>query len=124
MVTGRSGPVAADVVGSHPLLGQLSGRSGSKVTMTVYGAYGTLAQGSTGLLEVRGVEPLRYMSQREHALEPRQGWTFVPLNVAQLDKGRIVSCSFAVSRLPRELDLATDGKFTVNALQWAAGREI
>jgi hypothetical protein len=42
--------------------------------------------------------------------------------VAQLGKGRLVSCSFPAERVPAELNKATRGLFMIRAVRWAAGR--
>jgi RNA polymerase sigma factor (sigma-70 family) len=122
MVTGKSGELTVEVTAAHPLLGAL-GRPGTKLAMTIYGGYGTLEKGSTALIELRDIKTLHHLYDHT-TVELKPGWSFVPLGIMQLDKGRIVSCNFPVSSLPRELDRATNGKFTVNALKWAAHREL
>jgi hypothetical protein len=57
--------------------------------------------------------------------EAPQEWPFYPLYVSSLGKGRIVVCSMAgMTETPRELLDATDGKFVVRAITWAAGRRL
>ena len=78
MIMGRSADVTAEVVAAHPLLGRLSGQSGSKVAMTVYGGYGTFAAQSTGLLEIRNLDPLRHIPDKDDPINPKEGWSFFP----------------------------------------------
>ena len=50
-------------------------------------------------------------------------WTFYPLYVGELGKGRIVGCQFpAWSPMPPALMTATDSQFNIRAVQWLAHR--
>jgi len=85
---------------------------------------GGVTHGDTPLIQVRDIDLLRHIHAKADLIKSQPGWSFDPLSVATLDKGRIVSCNFSVAKTPQELDLATQGRFTVNALQWAAGRNV
>jgi hypothetical protein len=123
MVTINGNESTVEVAASHSLLGRLSGRAGAKITTTFYGGYGTLLPGPTVLLGVHDMAPVRHLTKKT-PVERHDDWVLAPMSIFALDQGRVVSCNFAVARLPRELDLATDGKFTVNALKWAAKRPV
>jgi RNA polymerase sigma factor (sigma-70 family) len=108
---------AGKVVAGHPLLGSL--KAGRMLKLGSNGAYGKLAVGGIGLIEMAGgnVNPIGDNARQ------RDDFIFYPVYVSQLGKGKIVGCSFSGSQpAPADLNAAAGGKFTVRCVKWLAGR--
>ena len=118
-----AGPSEALVVGSHPLLGTLSGQLDAPVFVQTYSGYGDLLEGMTPLLKLKSIEKAVYNGDRSPVKE-HPGYAIYPLVVGQLGKGRLVSASFPAERVPDELKKATKGLFMIHAVRWAAGRNL
>ena len=116
-------PALADVTATHPLLGDLSGRTTDAIRIRTYGGYGLIAAGATPLLVLRDTSGVVYNSGRK-PVTPIPGYSVCPLAVGQLGQGRIVSCSFTANNMPPELDQATGGRFMPRAIRWAAGQPV
>ncbi len=111
--------VQAEIVGQHPILGRLSGKTGTTIMVRANGGFGALTPGSVPLIQLRNDQPVR--ATTDAPLE----WPFYPLYTSALGKGRIVVCSIAGhADTPDELQAATDGRFVLRAIAWAAKREV
>jgi RNA polymerase sigma factor (sigma-70 family) len=110
----------AEIIAPHPLLGTLSSRMGQKVAVKAFGAYGVCAATTTPLLHVKTLDSVVFDSLGP--IKPHDGFGVFPLTVGQHEKGRIVGCAF--SEVPTELETATNGKFSIRAIRWAAGRPL
>lgn len=109
-------PMDCEIIAPHPLLGMLAGKVGRTIKITPNGTWGVPAQQTIPLIRVKDMDAFRDS-------EPRGGrdWTFYPLYVAQLGKGRIVGCQFpAWSPMPKDLMTATDNEFNIRAVRWLA----
>jgi RNA polymerase sigma factor (sigma-70 family) len=113
----------AEVIGSHPILGDLSGQLGTTIAAPATGAYGTLAAGATPLLRMTSTDCAVYDDDRRK-ITPRPGYAIYPLAVGMLGRGRVVTCSFIHSTLPAGMKQATNGTFSLRAVRWAAGRPV
>ena len=112
-------PVEAEIVGAHPILGTLSGKTGTTMLVKANGGFGQFTPNAVPLIRLRDGQPVRA------ATDAPQEWPFYPLYVSSLGKGRIVVCSMAgMTETPDELLTATDGKFVVRAIAWAARRPV
>lgn len=112
-------PVEAEVVASHPILGTLSGRTGSTLRVRANGGFGAFAPNALPLIRLRDGQPV------QPSTDTPQEWPFYPLYVSTLGKGRIVVCSIAGhADTPHELQAATDGQFVVRAITWAARKDL
>jgi len=118
-----TGVSRALVVGSHPLLGRLSGQTNRFVRLRAYGGHGSLAAGSTPLLLVRNTGNVVYDHDKSH-IKPTPGYVVCPLSIGQVGQGRIVNCGFTGGPVPADLDQATDGQFMLHAVQWAARQPL
>ena len=121
MVSGDYGwnprDVDCEVVGTHPLLGNLSGNIGAIISARPNGHFG----------ELIGI-PLLRVKERTDVFVPRGtrvAADFYPLYVSQLGKGRIVGIGLAhYVATPRELQAAHNNRFFIHCVQWAAGRKL
>jgi hypothetical protein len=111
------GKASGKVIAQHPLLGKL--QTGRSIKLGPNGAYGQLAPGGVGLIELAegDVAPIGANARQ------RDDFVFYPLYISQLGKGRIVGCSFT-EPVPAELNAATGGKFTCRCVKWLAGRPL
>jgi hypothetical protein len=113
----NGGPVNCEIVGDHPLLGELSGATGTVFRATPNGHFG----------ELIGVPLIRVEDRSQIAVPRGRPLThdFYPLYVSQLGKGRIVGIAFAhYQPIPQELQKATGGKFLQRCIRWAANRPL
>lgn len=111
-------PVEAEVVGSHPILGTLSGKTGSTMLVRANGGFGAFTPDAMPLIRLRDGQPLR------PSTDAPDEWSFYPLYVSALGRGRIVVCSMAgFTETPPELRAATDNRFVLNAIAWAARKD-
>jgi hypothetical protein len=109
-------PMECEFIGSHPILGTLSGQIGKSIQLTPNGTWGVLGSQTVPLIRVKDMQAF-------HASEGRGGadWVFYPLYVSQLGKGRIVGCQFpAWTPTPKDLMAATDQQFNIRAVKWLA----
>jgi hypothetical protein len=115
----NASPVEAQVVGTHPILGTLSGKTGATMLVKANGGFGAFTPNAVPLIRLRDGQPVRAMT------DAPEEWPFYPLYVSSLGKGRIVVCSMAgMTETPQELLAATEGKFVVRAITWAARRPL
>jgi hypothetical protein len=109
-------PMECELIGSHAILGTLSGQIGKSIQLTPNGTWGVLGSQTVPLIRVKDMQAF-------HAFEHRGGadWVFYPLYVSQLGKGRIVGCQFpAWTPTPKDLMAATDQQFNIRAVKWLA----
>jgi len=111
------------VLASHPLLGTMSGQTEVSFLAEPTGGYGMLAAGAVPLLRMKKIDAAIANGDKK-PLEPHDGWGIYPLAVGQYGAGRAVSVGFDSGKLPEAFDKATDRKFSIHAVRWAAGREI
>ncbi len=109
-------PMECEVIGSHPILGKLSGKLGQSIQITPNGTWGEPNAQTTPLIEVKDMKAFRTFFHYGNIQSP-----FYPLYVSQLGKGRIVGCEFpAWSMMPKDLMSATDQEFNIRAVLWLA----
>jgi hypothetical protein len=109
-------PMECEIIGSHAILGSLSGQIGKSIQLTPNGTWGVLGEHTVPLIRVKDMQAF-------HDSEGRGGanWVFYPLYVSQLGKGRIVGCQFpAWTPMPKDLMAATDQQFNIRAVKWLA----
>jgi hypothetical protein len=113
----RPNDVECEVVGTHPLLGELSGNMGVIMLLKPNGIFGEL----TGIPLLRVLDPDKIGTPggRRVAAE------FYPLTVSQLGKGRIVTIGFAFYQpVPQDLQTAHKNRFLIHCVQWLANRPL
>jgi hypothetical protein len=111
-------PMDCEIIGAHPILGRLSGKTDQTIRITPNGTWGIPGAKTIPLIRVKDMEQFRAFYK-----EGDEAWTFYPLYVAELGKGRIVGCQFpAWSPMPLALMNATDSQFNIRAVQWLAHR--
>jgi hypothetical protein len=107
-------PMECEVIAAHPLLGAL--HPGQMVQITPNGTWGIPAAQTIPLIRVKDMDAFRAFYHTGG-----QDWTFYPLYISQLGKGRIVGCQFpAWSPMPKSLMAATDDQFNIRAVRWLA----
>jgi hypothetical protein len=110
------------MIGSHPILGRLSGKTGRTIKLTPNGTWGVPGVQTIPLIRVKDMNKFRSF-YKEGPEDGAADWTFYPLYVAQLGKGRIVGCQFpAWTPMPKDLMSATDSEFNLRAIAWLAHR--
>jgi hypothetical protein len=110
-------PMDCEIIASHPILGKLAGQVGRSIQITPNGTWGIPNAQTTPLIRVKDMNAFRAFYQLQN------DWTFYPLYVSQLGKGRIVGCQFpAWSPTPKDLMSATDQEFNIRAVKWLAHR--
>jgi hypothetical protein len=108
-------PMECEVVAAHPLLGALA--AGQTVRMTPNGTWGLPAAQTIPLIRIKNMDAFRAFDKAG------VDWTFYPLYIARLGKGRIVGCQFpAWSATPRDLMAATGNEFNIRAVRWLANK--
>jgi len=116
----NSKPVDCEVVGTNPLLGDLSGRVGSVISLVPNGTAGTL-QGIP-LIRVKDMKRVRTVNS-DHTVST--GEYLYPLYVSQLGRGRIVGIGYSVGQaMPPELNEANHGRFYIHCVQWLSGNAV
>ena len=113
-------PVECEVVASHPLLGDLSGKIGQTISLVPNGAVG----------ELKGIPLLRVKDMRRvmlvNANEPvGTGQYLYPLYISQLGQGKIVGIGYTQGKdIPPELESANHDRFYIHCVQWLAGKPL
>jgi RNA polymerase sigma factor (sigma-70 family) len=116
-----SGPVECMVVGAHPILGSLSGRTQASFTERLAGTWGTLPPNAVPLIRMKSTAAL--IAPTGAPPEAHNSTTGDVLFLSSLGKGRIIDCTFW-GPTPQPLLDATDGRFSVLAVKWLAKREV
>jgi hypothetical protein len=113
-------PVSADVLGSHPLLGDLSGQGGRKIDLIANGIIGVPS--GAPLIRINNGASVSVLNPTH----PRTNNEFLdPLYVAQLGQGKIVGVGFSIMReVPDALEAANHGRFYIHCVQWLAGKNL
>jgi hypothetical protein len=113
-------PVQCEVVGSNPLLGDLSGKIGQTISLTPNGVVG----------ELRGIPLLRVKDMRQIMLVNAKetvgtGEYLYPLYISQLGQGKIVGIGYTQGKdVPPELEAANHDRFYIHCVQWLAGKPL
>jgi hypothetical protein len=113
-------PVECEIVGNHPLLGDLAGRANKTITLVPNGTVGHLM----------GIPLLRVKQMRQVMLVAANrtvstGEYLYPLYISQLGKGKIVGIGFTQGRdVPEALDAANQGRFYIHCVEWLAGKPL
>jgi hypothetical protein len=113
-------PIDCEVVGNHPLLGDLSGQIGKIVSIMPNGTVGKLS--GIPLIRVKDMKQIRLVA----AYHPiSTGEYLYPLYISQLGRGKIVGIGFAQNAaMPEILESAHHGKFYLHCVEWVAGRPL
>src|ERR1700722_15129967 len=103
----NANPIECEIVGNHPLLGDLANNPGKTISLIPNGTVGTL----------KGIPPLRVKDMKQVTLVAAghtvgTGEYLYPLYISQLGHGRIVGVGYSQGRdVPPELEAAHHGKF-------------
>jgi hypothetical protein len=112
--------IECEVVGKHPLLGDLSGQIGRTITLVPNGTVGHLI--GMPLLRVREMHQVNLVLPGHMV---GAGEYLYPLYISQLGKGRIVGIGFTQGQpVPSELEAAHHGKFYIHCIEWLAGKAL
>jgi hypothetical protein len=112
--------VDCEVVGTHPLLGDLSGQIGKTITLTPNGTVGFLK--GIPLLRVKDMRQIRLVAASHNV---GTGQYLYPLYVTQLGKGKIVGIGYTQGKeVPQALEDANHGRFYIHCVQWLAGQAL
>lgn len=116
----NANPVECEVVGTHPLLGDLSGQISKSIMLIPNGTVGQLK--GIPLLRVKQMHQITLVAA-DHTVST--GEYLYPLYISQLGKGRIVGIGFTQTRdVPEALDAANQGRFYIHCVQWLAGKPL
>ena len=112
--------VECEVVGNHPLLGDLSGLTGKTINLIPNGTVGELK--GIPLLRVKQMHQIMLVASNRTV---STGEYLYPLYISQLGKGRIVGIGFTQGKeVPEALDAANQGRFYIHCVQWLAGKPL
>jgi hypothetical protein len=112
--------VECEVVGNHPLLGDLSGQINKTIMLTPNGTVGQLK--GIPLLRVKQMRQVMVVAA-DHTVST--GEYLYPLYISQLGKGKIVGIGFTQSKdVPEALDAANQGRFYIHCAEWLAGKPL
>jgi hypothetical protein len=113
-------PVDCEVIGSHPLLGDLSGQIGKTVAIIPNGTVGKHL--GIPLIRVKDMKLISVVAAN-HTIDT--GEYLYPLYISQLGRGKIVGVGFAQNAgVPEILESAHHGRFYIHCVQWLAGRPL
>ena len=109
-------PMECEVIASHPILGKL--KLNQVISITPNGTWGKPLGQTIPLVRVKDMDAFRDFEHRG-----QDDWTFYPVYISQLGKGRIIGCQFpAWEPMPKSLMSATDNEFNLRCVQWLAHR--
>ena len=112
--------VECEVVGTHPLLGDLSGKIGQMISLTPNGAVGDLR--GIPLIRVKDMKKIMLVNADHTA---GTGEYLYPLYISQLGEGRIVGIGYTQGKdVPPELEAANHDRFYIHCVQWLAGKPL
>jgi hypothetical protein len=112
--------VECEVVGTHPLLGDLSGHIGQSIALTPNGTVGFLK--GIPLVRVKDMRQIRLVAASHNV---GTGQYLYPLYVTQLGKGKIVGIGYTQGKeVPQALEDANHGRFYIHCVQWLAGQAL
>ncbi|MGD0768842.1 MAG: sigma-70 family RNA polymerase sigma factor [Tepidisphaeraceae bacterium] len=111
-------PLKCEIVGDHPLLGDLAGQTGKTIMIELAGPVGV----------ARGI-PLIRVSDMQNVtthggIKAVAGQYMYPFLLSQYGRGRIMVFAFAHYQVPAALDKANHGRFYVHCVQWLAGKPL
>jgi len=113
-------PVDCEIVGNHPLLGDLAGQTGKTISLIPNGTVGTLR--GIPLLRVRDMADISLVNA-DHPVAT--GEYLYPLYISQLGQGRIVGVGFTQGQeVPADLEAANHHRFYIHCVQWLAGKAL
>ncbi len=113
-------PVLCEVVGNHPLLGDLAGQIGKTIVLIPNGTVGHLK--GIPLLRVRDMKQIMIVNANRQV---GTGEYLYPLYISQLGRGKIVGIGFTQGRdVPAELEAANHGRFYIHCVQWLVGKPL
>jgi hypothetical protein len=113
-------PVDCEIVGSHQLLGDLSGKLGQTISIVPNGAVGELR--GIPLIRVKDMKKVMLVNA-DHSVGT--GEYLYPLYISQLGKGKIVGIGYTQgNEIPPELESANHDKFYIHCVQWLAGKPL
>jgi hypothetical protein len=113
-------PVECEVVGNHPLLGDLAGQTGKTISLIPNGTVGTLK--GIPLLRVKNMADISLVNV-DHRVAT--GEYLYPLYISQLGQGRIVGVGFTQGQdVPADLDAAHNHRFYIHCVEWLAGKPL
>src|SRR5207248_8869616 len=105
-------PMECEILAAHPLLGKLSGQTGKTIMITPNGTWGVPGAKTTPLIRVKNMDDFRSFFASGGG-----DWTFYPLYISELGKGKIVGCQWpAWEAMPKDLASATDNSFNLRAV--------
>jgi hypothetical protein len=107
-----------EIVGDHPLLGDLAGQTGKTMMIELAGPVGV----------ARGI-PLIRVSDMQNVIGRRgtkaeSGQYMYPLLLSEYGHGRTMVFAFAHYEVPMVLDKANHGRFYIHCVQWLAGKPL
>jgi hypothetical protein len=113
-------PVDCEVIGNHPLLGDLSNQIGKTFSIIPNGTVGKLL--GIPLIRVKEMKEISLVAA-DHPV--RTGEYLYPLYISQLGMGKIVGVGFAQNAgIPEALQTAHHGRFYIHCVEWLAGRPL
>ncbi|HEY1923131.1 MAG TPA: sigma-70 family RNA polymerase sigma factor [Tepidisphaeraceae bacterium] len=107
-----------EVVGNHPLLGDLAGQTGKTMLIELAGPIG-VARGIP-LIRVNDMEDVT----GHRGIKPAPGQSMYPFLLSQYGHGRTMVFAFAHYNIPTLLNKANHGRFYIHCVQWLAGRPL
>jgi hypothetical protein len=116
----NASPVPCEVVGNHPLLGDLAGQIGKTITLVPNGTVGHL----------KGIPLLRITDMKQIMLVNADrpvgtGEYLYPLYISQWGHGKIVGIGFTQGKdVPPELEAANHGRFYIHCVEWLMGKPL
>jgi hypothetical protein len=112
--------VDCEIVGNHPLLGDLAGQIGKTISLIPNGTVGTLK--GIPLIRVKDMHRVNLVAA-DHTVGT--GEYLYPLYISQLGKGKIVGIGFTQTRdVPEALDAANNNRFYIHCVQWLANKPL
>jgi RNA polymerase sigma factor (sigma-70 family) len=107
-----------EIVGNHPLLGDLAGQTGKTMMIELAGPLGV----------ARGIPLIRVDDMQNVAVrggtKSQPGQYMYPLLLSQYGHGRVMVFAFAHYEVPAVLDNANHGRFYIHCVQWLAGKSL
>jgi RNA polymerase sigma factor (sigma-70 family) len=107
-----------EIVGNHPLLGDLAGQTGKTMLIELAGPIGV----------ARGIPLIRVDDMQDvtahRGIKPGPGQSMYPFLLSQYGQGRTMVFAFAHYSVPAQLDKANHGRFYIHCVQWLAGRPL
>jgi hypothetical protein len=107
-----------EIVGDHPLLGDLAGQKGKSIMAELAGPAGF----------AKGIPLIRVADMQNVTLrggeKAEAGQYMYPFLLSQYGRGRVMVFAFAHYKVPVVLDSANHGRFYIHCVQWLAGKPL